>query len=134
MLRKLVLPILALAAALAVGLFGGILLGQNTSSSTAGASPQGGFDLPTDMQGGLTSGTVTGIEGDVVTLELADGTTVTVTTSADTSVTTTTDAAVADLAAGDTVTVVGETDDAGNVTSATSIAEGAVTARPGFGG
>lgn len=141
-----VTPVLALVAAVGVGLFGGVLIGQNTAS----ASTSGGFTPPDGAGfpggefpgaggqpgagglGGVTSGTITGIDGDTVTLELAEGSTVTVTASSTTTVTTTSDAAVSDLATGDTVTVFGEADDKGNVASATSISEGATLG--GFGG
>jgi hypothetical protein len=79
--------------------------------------------------GGVTSGTVTAVDGSTVTLELTDGSTVTVTTTDDTTVTTTEESTVDALAEGDSLTVVGEADDDGNVT-ATSISEGAT----GFGG
>jgi hypothetical protein len=137
---RLVTPILVIVAVLGVGLVGGVLIGQNTASSSQAAGgmtrPDGATgEAPTGdfagggAGGGFTSGTVTAVDGDTVTLELEDGSTVTVTTTDDTTVTTTTDAAVSDLAEGDSLTVVGEADDDGNV-SATSISEGAT----GFGG
>lgn len=132
MIKKLITPVLAILAALGVGIFGGVLIGQNTASA---ASPSG-FTAPEGMTqgdfptgggfGGGTSGEITAIDGDVVTLTLEDGTTVTVTASSDTTYTVT--GSLTDLAVGDTVTAVGETDDDGNVT-ATSISEGS-----GFGG
>jgi len=137
---RFITPALALVAVLGVGIFGGVLIGQNTASaSSAGGTslgqgrPDGAAggatgDAPTGM-GGFTSGTVTAVDGDTVTLELADGSTVTITTSDDTTVTTTQESSVADLAEGDSLTVVGEADDDGNVT-ATSISEG----ERGFGG
>jgi len=127
-MKKLITPILALVAALGVGIFGGVLIGQNTASTTSGFTPPTGTDgAPTGNFGGnATSGEITAIDGDVVTLTLDDGTTVTVTASTDTTYTVTGD--LSDLAVGDTVTAAGETDDDGNVT-ATSISEGA-----GFGG
>jgi len=125
---RFVTPILALAATLGVGIFGGVLIGQNTAQAAApaGFTPPEGFDgAPTDggnFAGNFTSGEITSVDGDTVTLTLEDGSTVTVTTSTDTSVTV--EGEVGDLATGDTVTVIGETDDDGNVT-ATSISEGA---------
>ena len=137
---RFITPALALVAVLGIGIFGGVLIGQNTASATSAGSaalgqgrPDGAAggapgDAPAGM-GGFTSGTVTAVDGDTVTLELADGSVVTITTTDDTTVTTTQDSSVADLAEGDSLTVVGEADDDGNV-AATSIAEGA----RGFGG
>jgi hypothetical protein len=127
-IARFVTPVLALVAALGVGIFGGVLIGQNTASASTptGFTPPEGMDLGRPG-GNATSGEITAVDGDVVTLTLDDGTTVTVTTSSDTTVTV--DGALGDLAAGDTVTVLGETDDEGNVT-ATSISEGT----GGFGG
>jgi hypothetical protein len=132
MIKKLITPVLALVAALGVGIFGGVLIGQGTAS----ASTPGGFTAPEGMDGaptgggfgGGTSGEITAIDGSVVTLTLDDGTTVTVTASTDTTYTVT--GSLTDLAVGDTVTAVGETDDDGNV-SATAISEGTMG---GFGG
>jgi hypothetical protein len=136
---RFITPVLALVAALGIGLFGGVLIGQNTAGSAqasgfGGERPDGATgEAPTGGtgggMGGFTSGTVTAVDGDVVTLELEDGTTVTITATDDTTVTTTDDATVSDLAEGDSLTVVGEADADGNV-SATSITEGA----SGFGG
>ena len=137
---RLITPILALVAVLGIGIFGGIIIGQNTASATTaggrgdfaggpggatsdGTAPTGGG------MGGFTAGSVVSVDGDTVVIESSDGTQVTVTTSTDTTVTTTEDSSVDQLAEGDTVTVMGETDDDGNVT-ATSISEGAT----GFGG
>jgi endonuclease YncB( thermonuclease family) len=137
---RFITPALALVAVLGVGIFGGVLIGQNTASASSAGSaalgqgrPDGAAggatgDTPVGM-GGFTSGTVTAVDGDTVTLELTDGSTVTITTTDDTTVTTTQNSSVADLAEGDSLTVVGEADDDGNV-AATSIAEGA----RGFGG
>jgi hypothetical protein len=130
-------PALALVAAVGIGLFGGVLIGQNTASSTTSAreAGQGGFpgtaggDAPTGGMGDLTTGTVTAVDGSTVTLELTDGSTVTVTTTDDTTVTTTDESTVDALTNGDSLTVMGDADDDGTV-AATSITEGAT----GFGG
>jgi len=136
---RFVTPVLVIVATLGIGVVGGVLVGQNTASTSqaagmglrpdgaSGDAPTGGFGGGT--AGGFTSGTVTAVDGDTVTLELDDGSTVTVTTTGDTTVTTTDEASVSDLAEGDSLTVVGEADDDGNV-AATSITEGAT----GFGG
>lgn len=131
---RFVTPILALVAALGIGLFGGVLIGQATATTATNAGARTGQfpggTLPGGAdRGGFTSGTVTSVDGDTVTIELADGSTVKVTASADTTVTTTSDADVSDLKKGDTITAIGEADSDGNVT-ATTISEG----QTGFGG
>jgi len=129
MIKKLITPVLALVAALGVGIFGGVLIGQGTASAATFSAPTGMDAMPTGSGfGGGTSGEITAIDGSVVTLTLDDGTTVTVTASDDTTYTVT--GSLTDLAVGDTVTAVGETDDDGNV-SATAISEGTMG---GFGG
>ena len=138
---RFVTPALVLVAVLGLGIFGGVLIGQNTGASAteAGGMPTrgdvAGGDLPTGAggaMGGFTSGTVVSIDGDTITLETSDGEEITVTTSDDTTVTTTEESDVASLATGDSLTVTGEADDAGDVT-ATSISEGAASFG-GFGG
>ncbi|GAB3607860.1 hypothetical protein GCM10027413_32690 [Conyzicola nivalis] len=136
---RFITPILVIVAALGIGIFGGVLIGQNTASSSqaaggmtrpdgaTGEAPTGGF--AGGAGGGFTSGTVIAVDGDTVTIETSDGSTVTVTTTDDTTVTTTEDSSVSALAEGDSLTVVGEADDDGSV-AATSISEGAT----GFGG
>ncbi|GAB2464423.1 hypothetical protein HD599_000018 [Conyzicola lurida] len=138
---RFVTPILAIVAAVGIGVIGGVLIGQNTASSSQAAGGFSGGERPDGAagttgeaptgggMGGFTSGTVTAVDGSTVTLELTDGSTVTVTTTDDTTVTTTEESTVDALAEGDSLTVVGEADDDGNVT-ATSISEGAI----GFGG
>jgi len=137
---RFVTPALALVAALIVGGVGGVLIGQNTASPSNASVIRGGFgpgqgdDGPGTGQlsggrGGLTAGTISSIDGDTITLKLADGSTVKVSTSGSTSVTKTSTAKVGDLAAGDTITVIGKADSSGNVT-ATRISEG----DGGFGG
>ena len=141
---RFVTPVLVIVAALGIGVVGGVLIGQNTASTSQAAGmgnrPDGATgDAPTGTDGGgfggggFTSGTVTAIDGDTVTLELDDGTTVTITTTDDTTVTTTDEASVSDLAEGDSLTVMGEADDDGNV-AATSITEGATGIGGGMGG
>ena len=127
-IARFVTPVLALLAAIGVGIFAGVLIGQNTATAAApsGFTPPEGFDGAPTGAGNFTSGEITSVDGDTVTLTLDDGSTVTVTTSGDTTVSV--EGEVGDLATGDTVTVIGETDDDGNV-AATSISEGA-----GFGG
>ena len=132
MIKKLITPVLALVAALGIGIFGGVLIGQNTASAAtpSGFTPPTGADgAPTGGGfGGGTRGEITAIDGSVVTLALDDGSTVTVTASGDTTYTVT--GSLDDLAVGDTVTALGDADDDDNVT-ATSISEGTMG---GFGG
>jgi len=137
---RFVTPALALIAAVIIGGVGGVLIGQNTASPSNASEIRGGFgpgqggDGPDTGQlsggrGGLTAGKITSIDGDTITLTLADGSTVKVSTSGSTSVTKTSKAKVSDLKTGDSVTVIGEADSSGNVT-ATRISEGDA----GFGG
>jgi hypothetical protein len=153
---RLVTPILAIVAVLAIGLFGGILIGQHTASSTSasgrggasgfsgggegfggGTGTEGGFGGGTGTEGGtaaaggFTSGTVVSNSDGKIVLKTTAGKTVTVTTSDSTSVTKTTTSKVSALTKGETVSVVGTADSDGNVT-ATRVTEGAVTG--GFGG
>jgi hypothetical protein len=143
---RFVTPALILVAVLGIGIFGGVLIGQNTASSSQAAGPgQGGQTAPDGAtggtapdgaaggMGGFTSGTIVSVDGDVIVLETSDGEQVTVNTSDDTSVTTTEQSDVASLATGDSLTVIGEADDAGDVT-ATTITEGATTGFGGMGG
>jgi hypothetical protein len=143
---RFITPALVLVAVLGIGIFGGVLIGQNTASSSQAAGPgQGGQTAPgggtggtapdgaTGGMGGFTSGTIVSVEGTTIVLETSDGEQVTVNTSDDTSVTTAEESDVASLATGDTLTVVGEADDAGDVTAST-ITEGATTGFGGMGG
>jgi hypothetical protein len=136
---RFITPALVLVAVLGVGIFGGVLIGQNTAETTqaggfGGEMPSGGSgtapDGGTGEMGGFTTGTVVSVDGGTIVLETSDGEQVTITASDDTTVTTTEDSSVDALAEGDELTVIGEADDAGDVT-ATSISEGATA---GFGG
>ncbi|MES2171063.1 MAG: hypothetical protein V4479_10155 [Actinomycetota bacterium] len=149
-------PVLAVVAALVIGLFGGILIGHATApvSTNAGfrtgtgAGGAGGFGNRTFgggaegggagqggaggfAGGGFTAGTIVSVSGDSIVIKEADGTQATVTTTGTTTVTKTSSSSVSALKAGETITVVGQADSSGNVT-ANSISEGAVAAR--FGG
>lgn len=134
--KRWITPLLALVAAIAIGLFGGILIGHGTASNAQAGAPagfrsggQGGGGIP--ARGGFTSGTIESIDGDTITLKLTDGSTVKVTTSSSTTVSKTAKSTVSALAKGDEVAVVGAADSNGNVT-ATSVSEGALIG--GFGG
>jgi hypothetical protein len=134
-------PVLALVAAIVVGLFGGILIGQNTASANQLASGRGGFPAGVSAtnragggfggggQGNATAGTIVSISGDTIVVKTRQGTTVTVTATDATTVTESKAGSIGDLKAGDTVTAIGQADGTGNV-KATTISEGAL----GFGG
>ncbi|MCU1552368.1 MAG: hypothetical protein JWR36_2928 [Glaciihabitans sp.] len=144
---RYVTPILALVAALVIGIFGGVIIGHSTASAStqAGAGAgfgqgrlgaEGGFGgqggatgAPGGAGGNFTSGTIVSVSGNTVVIKQTDGTKVTVTTSGSTAVTKTTKSSVSALATGDTITVIGAKDSSGNVT-ATTIADG----QTGFGG
>ena len=148
---RFVTPALALVAALIVGGVAGVLIGQSTASASNASSVRGGFPgaqggegFPGfgDRQGGtgnstgaagggrggFTAGTIASIDGDTITVKLADGSTVKVTTSGSTTVTKSSTAKVSDLSTGETITVIGQADTSGNI-AATRISEGTV----GFG-
>jgi hypothetical protein len=128
-------PVLALVAALVIGLFGGILIGQNTASSSQATGVvrpgggQGGFGQGGTGPGGagaaagFTAGTIVSVNGTSIVVKKQDGSQVTVSTTGATTVTKTQKAAVTDLKAGETVTVRGQADASGNV-AATSISQG----------
>jgi hypothetical protein len=154
---KIVTPILALVAALAIGLFGGILIGHNSASADTqtragfgqraggfgqegGTGAQGGTGQGGTGQGGtggqgggfagggFTSGTVVSVDGSTVTIKTTAGKTVKVTTTDNTTVTKTSKSSVSSLKAGETVTAIGQADSSGDVTART-ITEGST----GFG-
>ena len=126
-LRRWVTPALAVVAAIAVGLVGGVLIGKNTASSPQAGGPGGTAGAFSGAgggaAGGFTSGTIVSVKGGKIVVKTSDGTEKTVTTGDSTTVTTTSDADLTELKKGDTVRVVGETGDDGTV-AATSISEG----------
>lgn len=146
---RYITPILALVAALVIGLFGGVIIGHSTADASTPTragfgqglrnGQEGGFGGQggtggTGAQGGgfaanFTTGTIVSVSGDTVVIKQTDGTKVTITTTGTTSVTKTTKSSVGDLATGDKITVIGTKDSSGNV-KATTIADGQV----GFGG
>jgi hypothetical protein len=144
--RKWITPALALVAALAVGLAGGVLIGHATAASAqasgggfarglggGGQGFGGGGGGDGFAGGGFTSGTIVSINGSTIVVKSLNGTEKTVTTTSTTKVTKTAPSSVSALKAGETVTVVGTVGANGDVT-ATSMAEGASLrqfARPG---
>ncbi|MET4781101.1 DUF5666 domain-containing protein [Glaciihabitans sp. UYNi722] len=135
--KRWITPLLGVVAALAIGLFGGILIGHNTASANQAGGPAGfrggaaGGGTAQAARANFTSGTIESIEGDSITLKLTDGSTLKVTTGSDTAVSKTEKSTVDDLAKGDRVAVVGKADANGDV-AATSVSEGATVG--GFGG
>ena len=135
--RKLrwITPTLAIVAALAIGIAGGVLIGRSGAAAGQGNSARGQFasGQETGQQGGggFTSGTIVSIDGTTIAVKAQDGTQKTVTTSTDTMVTKTSASSVGALKKGETVTVIGATGSDGSVT-ATTISEGAGL-RGGFG-
>ncbi|HEV7948958.1 MAG TPA: hypothetical protein VGP24_04240 [Glaciihabitans sp.] len=140
---RFITPALVIIAVLGIGIYGGVLIGQNTASASTAAGGFGGdrtgMTAPDGAaggtgamggMGGLTTGTVVSVDGTTMVIEDADGEQVTVTTTDDTSVTATSDTTLDALTEGDSVTIVGEADDTGEV-AATSISEGASTGFPG---
>ena len=132
-------PALGIVAALAIGLFGGIVIGHNTSASAQGRvgnfAPRGGGQpgggggaFP---GGNFASGTIVSIKDGTIVLETRAGNE-TVTTTAETTVTKTSKSSVGALKVGQTITVVGTKDASGSLT-ASSVSEGAGGLRDGFG-
>jgi hypothetical protein len=110
--------------------------GSGSARMRSGAGGASAFPLPDGAEPGSgsglsgrsrfgTSGEITAIDGQTITVTGQDGSATTVTTSADTTVTTLEDGTLADLAVGDTVTVTpsGDTADDGSV-PAQSITKG----------
>ncbi|MCU1580809.1 MAG: hypothetical protein JWO01_197 [Microbacteriaceae bacterium] len=149
-IRRWLTPALALVAAIAIGLTGGVLIGRNTASASqagaarAGFGGAGGFPGAAGASGapgaggaggggGFTAGTIVSVSNGQLVIKAADGTQKTVTTDSSTKVSKTSASDVSALKAGQTVTVIGATGSDGTVT-ATSISEGAGAGRGGFGG
>lgn len=136
--KRWITPVLALVAAAAIGLFGGVLIGHNTASAaTGGGFNSAGFRSGAGAAAGgggaggggfagranFTSGTIASIDGSTITLTLADGSTEKVTTSSTTTVSKTEKTTLSGLATGDKVTVIGPKGSDGSVT-ATAVSEG----------
>jgi hypothetical protein len=136
--KRWITPALALVAALAIGLVGGVLIGRD-GASAAGCTPAGFARGLAGGQGagaggagaaggralaGLTAGTIVSINGSTIVVKGQDGTQKTIDTSSSTKVMKSTTSSVSALKAGESVTVIGATDSSGNVTAKT-ISEGA---------
>lgn len=137
---KYLTPALALLAALIVGGVAGVLIGQSTANASTGSSVRGGFGgegagggtgtgrfggAAGGARGGFTAGTITSVDGSTLTVKLADGSSVKVTTDGNTTVTQSSTISVDKLVTGETVTVIGPKSASGDIT-ATRIAEGAL--------
>jgi hypothetical protein len=138
--RRTLWTTVGIVAAVAVGVVGGVFIGQATSASSPTSAvgnflggqgrPDGGNgDGPGDgarpggFGGGLTTGTIVSINGNSILIKKTDGSEVTVTTTSGTTVTTTTSSSLDKLATGQQIRVAGQTSTSGNVT-ATTISEG----------
>jgi hypothetical protein len=159
--KRWITPTLAIAAALAIGVAGGVLIGRH-SAAAAATSPAGfargsfaggqagaaggtGARAGAGQAGaggagfaGLTAGTIVSVNGSSIVVKGQDGTQKTIDTSSSTKVMKSTTSSVSSLKAGESVTVIGSTDSSGNVTAKT-ISEGAAIrgglgARGGAGG
>lgn len=134
-------PTLAIVAALAIGLLGGILIGHNTSASAqvrignfaarGGGQAGGAGGLGGGAGGNFDSGTIVSVEDGTIVIKTRAGNE-TVTTTSTTRVTKTSKSSVSALKPGQTITVVGTKDASGNL-AASSISEGAGGLRGGFG-
>ena len=146
-------PTLAIVAALAVGVVGGVFIGRSGAAQAGpagftrgqfangqfGGGQQGGGARGGQQGtgggfagGGFTSGTIVSVDGTTIKIKAQDGSEKTVTTSGDTKVTKTEASSVSELKKGETITVIGQAGSDGSVT-ATTISEGAGL-RGGFGG
>ena len=135
-LQRWLIPSLALVATLVVGLFGGILIGQNAAPTAAGRVAYGtsATGRPGKQPGrlagaGFTTGTVVSVSGTTVVIQTKAGKQVTLTTNASTTITQTTAATLSDLKPGEKVSAIGQADSSGNIT-ARSITTGNI--RPGL--
>lgn len=134
LLQRWLIPILALVAALAVGLFGGIIIGQNTSPALTSRAAFGAGLRPGKQAGrpvtagGFTAGTIVSVSGNTMVIKTKSGSQVTVTTDASTKVTQTTTTTLSALKPGDKVSAIGHTDSNGTMI-AKSISEGTVRGR-----
>jgi hypothetical protein len=123
------------AAVVALG--AGYLLGRggddgttvDTQAAASAESPAGADQFAGGPGGGTftvrgTAGTITGVDGDTLTVEADDGSETTVATDDDTVVRESVDGSVDDLAEGDNVLVTGESDDDGTITADTVVDNG----------
>jgi hypothetical protein len=127
--------ILAAIALVAVGFIGGLFVGKSMGDDPQLALPGGfaqngpGFATGANGNGGgfpgggdVTIGTIRSIDGNTITLETANGDTITVNVGSDTAIQITQDGSVSDLGTGDTVVIAGTQED-GSI-DANSITEG----------
>ncbi len=131
-------PTLAIIAALAVGVVGGVFIGRSGAAHAGpgtfargqlagGQAGAGGF-----AGGGFTAGTIESIDGTTITIKAQNGTKTKVSTSNSTRVSKTSRSSVSALKKGQAITVIGAAGADGTI-AATAISEGAGL-RGGFGG
>jgi hypothetical protein len=132
--------ILAAIALIALGFIGGLFVGKSMGNdSTQVAFPGAGQNGPTFTNGGngafpgggATFGTIKSIDGNTITLETANGDTVTVHVGSDTAIQVTKNGSLSDLETGDSVVVAGAQND-GSI-DANSITEGSAAIPTGSG-
>jgi len=124
------LPLIAIAAIIIIGglaFFGGLKYGEGKASASnqvAGQPFNGGQVAGANngtvrgagrARGGLTSGQITNVQGDNITLQMSDGTTKTVSLSASTVISKLATTTTADLSVGETVSVTGAAASDGSV-------------------
>jgi hypothetical protein len=126
--RKLLTPVTGGLTALIVaagGFIGGVQVQkhQGTSTATGGSFPQG---APGGQQAAsdATTGTVSSVDGDVLYVKDASGTTVKVKVKSSADVTRTASTDAAKVKPGDTVTVQGAANRKGTVTATSVVASG----------
>jgi hypothetical protein len=105
-----------------VAFAGGWYIGQNTAPAAMGragypSSTRGGFGARTGAGGGFAAGTVTAIDSNSITLQLANGNSENVFYSSSTSVIEPQPASISAVKLGVNVMVGGATDSAGNLTA-----------------
>ena len=131
----IVVAVIVLVGVIGGALFGGIAIGKNKSSTTTqqfggrtGQFPGGGNSSTFNRSaagygmGGGTMGTVSGINGDVITLTTTNGSVVQVYTNSSTRIeeVTTTTLSLSDITTGENISVTGRRGQSGSV-NATSI-------------
>jgi hypothetical protein len=126
----IVVAVIVLAGAVGGALFGGVAIGKNQSSST-GQFPGDMGQFPSGMGGGTmngsmnpsgmgTTGTVSGISGDVITVVTSNDATVQVYTNSSTEIQEMATVSLSDITIGEDITVFGQSSQSGSV-DATSI-------------
>lgn len=134
-------PTLAIIAALAVGIIGGVFIGRSDQAQAgqngyARGQNSGTSQLQRRAPGaqagrGLTAGKIVAIDGTTITVKAKDGTEKKITTTPNTKVSKTIKSTIGALKMGETITVIGATGSDGTV-AARAISQGA-SLRHGMG-